>query len=63
MTYDGFGGHARLEEFPSGKHDYSSLTSYAKKIKMETKRKKTKLDTGDNKKLNDMLSDRCLYRQ
>lgn len=58
MTFDGFGGHAKLDQFPRPKMDYStSSTSFVKKNKMETKRKRSdfKLDTGNNQKLSDMF--------
>lgn len=52
MTYDGFGGHARPDEFPIPKRhsSFSSLNSYAQKIKMERKKKNLKFEVGNNQK-------------
>lgn len=58
MSFDGFGGHAKLDRFPNPKIDCfigSSSTSFEKKNKIETKRKKIELDTGDNRKLSNIF--------
>ncbi|XP_029167529.1 E3 ubiquitin-protein ligase TRAIP [Nylanderia fulva] len=48
MTFDGFGGHAKYDKFPS-----PISNSHVKKIKEEVKR--SKLDSGNNQKLSDLL--------
>ncbi|CAL1674120.1 unnamed protein product [Lasius platythorax] len=41
MTFDGFGGHAKYDKFPS-----PNPSSHVKKIREEVKKKKSKLDAG-----------------
>lgn len=50
MTFDGFGGHAKYDKFPN-----PIPSSHVKKIREEVKTKKSKLDTGNNQKLSDIL--------
>lgn len=52
MTFDGFGGHAKYDKFPD-----PVPSSHVKKVRNdhETKAKKSRLDTGDNQKLSDIL--------
>ncbi|EZA57861.1 TRAF-interacting protein [Ooceraea biroi] len=50
VTFDGFGGHAKYDKFPS-----PTLSFHMKKVRDESKTKKPKLDTGDNQKLSDIL--------
>ncbi|XP_072750375.1 uncharacterized protein Nopo [Anoplolepis gracilipes] len=50
-TFDGFGGHAKYDKFPS-----PIPSSYIKKIREEGKTKRSKLDVGNNQKLIDVLA-------
>lgn len=50
MTFDGFGGHAKYDKFPS-----PNPNSHVKKIREEVKTKKSKLDARNNQKVSDIL--------
>lgn len=50
MTFDGFGGHAKYDKFPN-----PNPSLHVKKIREEVKTKRSKLDTGNNQKLSDIL--------
>lgn len=50
MCFDGFGGHAKYDKFPN-----PISSTHIKKIREDSRTKKAKLDTGNNKKINDIL--------
>lgn len=53
IAYDGFGGHSKYDKFPS-----PIQSAKLKKTKeCLSKPRKLKLDTGDNKKLSDLIVD------
>ncbi|KAK2576472.1 hypothetical protein KPH14_005803 [Odynerus spinipes] len=51
ITYDGFGGHSKYDRFPN------PVPSSKLKKTCVSKPRKFKLDTGDNKKLSDIITD------
>lgn len=53
ITYDGFGGHSKYDKFPSPVQS----TKLKRTKESSSKPRKPKLDTGDNKKLNDLIVD------
>lgn len=50
MNFDGFGGHAKYDIFPS-----RTPRSLMEKNKEKAKMKQSKLDTGGNKKIDTIL--------
>jgi hypothetical protein len=50
MSFDGFGGHAKYDKFPS-----PISNSHVKKVREALKTKKLKPDAGNNQSLIDLL--------
>lgn len=54
VSFDGFGGHAKYDKFPDPTS--SSIRLQIVKKRQDSKTRKPNLDTGDNKKISDVLT-------